>query len=59
MIRDHRVKVVKQRRSPTPADYTSGHLIPTSVYTITKLGIKIMFISISAGVGDLPCFPTF
>ena len=44
-VRDHRKKVGKQWRSPAPADML---LIPT-----------LVFASISAGVGNLPSFPTF
>ena len=60
--RDRRKKVGKQGRSPTPADICTGEhliLIQSIPKTKTKSGSKLMFTSISAGVGNLLCFPTF
>ena len=54
-IRDHRKKKGKQGRSPTPADILVNIL---SLIQSPRPRLNL-FTSISAGVGDLPCSPTF
>ena len=58
-------KLVKQGKSQKVRgclylQITNGHLIPMlQSITMTELGIKIISISISAGIDNLSCFTTF